>query len=75
MTDITQGTLVAREKAKLRKVLRRIDLVLFTVGAVSPAKPTRLWWPASRPARPHRAGLAGSPRTGGRCLSHPAKKR
>jgi amino acid transporter len=34
VTDITQGTLVAREKAKLRKVLRRIDLVLFTACAI-----------------------------------------
>ena len=30
----SQGALVAREKAKLRKVLRRFDLVLFTACAV-----------------------------------------
>src|SRR6516165_5687477 len=37
MVDIaqgTQGTLVAREKAKLRKVLRRFDLILFTACAI-----------------------------------------
>jgi amino acid transporter len=34
LSDITQGTLVAREKAKLRKVLRRADLVLFTACAI-----------------------------------------
>ena len=37
MVDIaqgTQGTLVAQEKAKLRKVLRRFDLVLFTACAI-----------------------------------------
>jgi len=30
----TQGTLVAQEKSKLRKVLRRFDLVLFTACAI-----------------------------------------
>jgi amino acid transporter len=34
MTDLAEGTLVTREKAKLRKVLRRIDLVLFTACAI-----------------------------------------
>jgi glutamate:GABA antiporter len=37
MVDIapgTQGTLVAQEKAKLRKVLGRVDLVLFTACAI-----------------------------------------
>ena len=34
MTDTVQGALVAREKAKLRKVLRRLDLVLFTACAI-----------------------------------------
>src|SRR5579863_10579634 len=34
MADITQGALVAQEKAKLRKVLRRMDLVLFTACAI-----------------------------------------
>jgi glutamate:GABA antiporter len=34
MTDVTQGVLVAQEKAKLRKVLRRADLVLFTACAI-----------------------------------------
>lgn len=29
-----QGTLATREKAKLRRVLRRIDLVLFTACAI-----------------------------------------
>jgi hypothetical protein len=29
-TQPTQGRLVAQEKSKLRKVLRRFDLVLFT---------------------------------------------
>jgi hypothetical protein len=30
----SQGALVAREKAKLRKVLRRFDLILFTACAI-----------------------------------------
>ncbi len=30
----SQGVLVAREKAKLRKVLRRVDLILFTACAI-----------------------------------------
>lgn len=34
MAEIAEGTLVAREKAKLRKVLRRADLVLFTACAI-----------------------------------------
>src|SRR5262249_62234005 len=34
MVDIAQGTLVASEKAKLRKVLRRFDLVLFAACAI-----------------------------------------
>ena len=34
MADITAGVLVAQEKAKLRKVLRRMDLVLFTACAI-----------------------------------------
>jgi hypothetical protein len=34
MVGIAQGTLVASEKAKLRKVLRRFDLVLFTACAI-----------------------------------------
>lgn len=34
MADVAQGALVAREKAKLRKVLRRTDLVLFTACAI-----------------------------------------
>ena len=34
MAGIAQGTLVASEKAKLRKVLRRFDLVLFTACAI-----------------------------------------
>jgi amino acid transporter len=34
MVDVPAGTLVAREKAKLRKVLRRSDLVLFTACAI-----------------------------------------
>jgi glutamate:GABA antiporter len=34
MVDIAQGTLVTTEKAKLRKVLRRFDLVLFTACAI-----------------------------------------
>lgn len=34
MTDVAQGVLVAQEKAKLRKVLRRTDLVLFTACAI-----------------------------------------
>src|SRR5580700_6958698 len=36
MTDVAQGqgVLVAQEKAKLRKVLRRWDLVLFTACAI-----------------------------------------
>ncbi len=34
MTEITAGALVAQEKAKLRKVLRRSDLVLFTACAI-----------------------------------------
>jgi len=34
MTEVTAGTLVAQEKAKLRKVLRRGDLVLFTACAI-----------------------------------------
>jgi glutamate:GABA antiporter len=34
MTDVAAGTLVAQEKAKLRKVLRRGDLVLFTACAI-----------------------------------------
>jgi amino acid transporter len=34
MADVTAGVLVAQEKAKLRKVLRRSDLVLFTACAI-----------------------------------------
>jgi amino acid transporter len=34
MAGVTAGTLVAQEKAKLRKVLRRSDLVLFTACAI-----------------------------------------
>ena len=34
MTAVVQGERVAREKAKLRKVLRRFDLVLFTACAI-----------------------------------------
>jgi amino acid transporter len=34
MADVTAGTLVAQEKAKLRRVLRRSDLVLFTACAI-----------------------------------------
>jgi glutamate:GABA antiporter len=34
IVDTGQGTLVATEKAKLRKVLRRFDLVLFTACAI-----------------------------------------
>ena len=34
MVDIAEGRLVASEKAKLRKVLRRFDLVLFTACAI-----------------------------------------
>jgi amino acid transporter len=34
MAEIAQGVLVAQEKAKLRKVLRRVDLVLFTACAI-----------------------------------------
>jgi len=34
MTGTTQGTLVGTEKAKLRKVLGRFDLVLFTACAI-----------------------------------------
>jgi amino acid transporter len=34
MVDITEGKLVAPEKAKLRKVLSRTDLVLFTACAI-----------------------------------------
>jgi amino acid transporter len=34
MADLVQGTLVAQEKAKLRKVLGRFDLVLFTACAI-----------------------------------------
>jgi glutamate:GABA antiporter len=34
MAEVTAGTLVAQEKAKLRKVLRRSDLVLFTACAI-----------------------------------------
>ncbi len=33
-TQPTQGRLVAQEKSKLRKVLRRFDLVLFTACAI-----------------------------------------
>jgi glutamate:GABA antiporter len=33
-TDVAEGTLVAQEKAKLRKVLRRWDLILFTACAI-----------------------------------------
>jgi glutamate:GABA antiporter len=33
-TDVAQGVLVAQEKAKLRKVLRRWDLILFTACAI-----------------------------------------
>jgi len=39
MVDIAhgaQGTLVAQEKAKLRKVLRRFDLILFTADVDRP---------------------------------------
>ena len=34
MVDVAQGALVAAEKAKLRKVLSRFDLVLFTACAI-----------------------------------------
>jgi amino acid transporter len=34
MADVAAGTLVAQEKAKLRRVLRRSDLVLFTACAI-----------------------------------------
>jgi amino acid transporter len=34
MVDVVQGALVTTEKAKLRKVLRRTDLVLFTACAI-----------------------------------------
>ncbi len=34
MAAVVQGELVAQEKAKLRKVLRRFDLVLFTACAI-----------------------------------------
>ena len=34
MVDVAQGALVATEKAKLRKVLSRFDLVLFTACAI-----------------------------------------
>ncbi len=34
MTAVVQGERVAQEKAKLRKVLRRFDLVLFTACAI-----------------------------------------
>jgi glutamate:GABA antiporter len=34
MAGTAQGTLVASEKAKLRKVLKRSDLVLFTACAI-----------------------------------------
>src|SRR5262245_39830128 len=34
MADVAQGVLVAQEKAKLRKVLGRLDLVLFTACAI-----------------------------------------
>jgi amino acid transporter len=34
MAEVAQGVLVAQEKAKLRKVLRRVDLVLFTACAI-----------------------------------------
>jgi glutamate:GABA antiporter len=34
MAQVVQGVLVAREKAKLRRVLRRFDLVLFTACAI-----------------------------------------
>ena len=34
MVDIAEGKLVASEKAKLRKVLSRTDLVLFTACAI-----------------------------------------
>jgi glutamate:GABA antiporter len=33
-TDVVEGTLVAQEKAKLRKVLSRWDLILFTACAI-----------------------------------------
>src|SRR5215469_6720694 len=33
-TDVAQGALVAKEKAKLRKVLSRWDLILFTACAI-----------------------------------------
>lgn len=34
MAEVAAGALVAREKSKLRKVLRRTDLVLFTACAI-----------------------------------------
>ena len=51
VTEVAEGTLAIKEKAKLRKVLRRFDLVLFTacaiVGLDSVAAPPR---PGRRPS-------------------------
>ncbi len=34
VVGVAEGTLAIKEKAKLRKVLRRFDLVLFTACAI-----------------------------------------
>jgi hypothetical protein len=52
-----EGTLAVQEKAKLRKVLRRFDLVLFTACAIVGLDSVAAsWWPS-------RSGPAGRSRS------------